>query len=384
VLADRGALAGIVLALSVSFWPLLVLWSTTIGLRLTPAIAWWVCVALLAAAYAGWRRRGPLPRPATPPAERGAGLALAAIVSLVLLTRLLEMRALVAPVWVDAVHHTTIAQLMAAQGALPDYQPPSFLVSQFYYHFGFHADAAALIWLGSADAPRAVLVMGQMLNVGSVLALYGLAAAWARRRWAGVAAVAVAGLLAYMPAYYISWARYTQMAGLLLLAPLCLVTGELLRPGRRPPELHALVGLLLAGLAMVHYRVLAFYLTFWLCYPAIELWRAPRGTAWRQVWRVGAGVALAALVLTAPWIWRFARAVLPWVVGVPGALAAPESYGTDFPADLLQAYWTPHLLVAAGAGAIWAAVRRPTPGSHHPLGGIVVRIGQSLCAGLAQ
>ncbi len=343
-----------------------------------------MCVALLAAAYAGWRRRGPLPRPATPPAERGAGLALAAIVSLVLLTRLLEMRALVAPVWVDAVHHTTIAQLMAAQGALPDYQPPSFLVSQFYYHFGFHADAAALIWLGSADAPRAVLVMGQMLNVGSVLALYGLAAAWARRRWAGVAAVAVAGLLAYMPAYYISWARYTQMAGLLLLAPLCLVTGELLRPGRRPPELHALVGLLLAGLAMVHYRVLAFYLTFWLCYPAIELWRAPRGTAWRQVWRVGAGVALAALVLTAPWIWRFARAVLPWVVGVPGALAAPESYGTDFPADLLQAYWTPHLLVAAGAGAIWAAVRRPTPGSHHPLGGIVVRIGQSLCAGLAQ
>ena len=372
-LSDPGTLAGLILALSVGFWPLLVLWSTTIGLRLTPAVAWWVCAALLVAAVGGWYRRGPLPRPGVPPGERGAGWALAAVVLLVALTRLWEIRDLVAPVWVDAVHHTYIAQLIAAQGSLPHYQPPGFLVSQFYYHFGFHADAAALVWLGDLSAPRAVLILGQALNVGAVLALYGVTSVWGRRRWAGVVAVAIAGLLAYMPAYYVSWSRYTQMVGLLVLAPLCLLTAELMRsPGRRRGML-ATAAALLAGLALVHYRVLAFYVAFWLCYAVWALFVPERSAQQssedarpaptRRRILVGlastAGIlALAALVLILPWIWRFVEAVAPTVVGVPGALAAPDSYNTGFPADLLKVGWTQALLIWAGLGAAWAVIRR--------------------------
>ena len=401
-LRDPGTLAGLVLAFSVGFWPLLVLWCTTIGLRLTPTVVWWVCAALLAAAVGGWYRRGPLPRMQAPPGERGAGWALAAVILLVALTRLWEIRDLVAPVWVDATHHTYIAQLIAAQGGLPTYQPPGFLVSRFYYHFGFHADAAAFIWLGGLSAPRAVLILGQALNVGAVLALYGVAAVWGRRRWAGVAAVAIAGLLAYMPAYYVSWARYTQMAGLLMLAPLCLLSAELMRPAPRDRSVLAIAAVLLAGLVLVHYRVLAFYVTFWLCYAVWALWQpseqrtrrlpapaqAPQRMPLRQAVGALAGaagvLALAALVVTLPWVWRFVRAVAPTVIGVPGALAA-DSSSTSFSTDLLQVGWTPALLIWAGLGArVGGRAPRMAPGLDGALGGALVSAGQSLRAGAAE
>ncbi len=174
-----------------------------------------------------------------------------------------------------------------------------------------------------------------------------------------MAAVAIAGLLAYMPAYYVSWARYTQMTGLLVLAPLCLLTAELMQAERRRPWLLALTALLLAGLALVHYRVLAFYVTFWLCYAVWALWRPqwPAGGCWgagryrRNPGAGGAGRhgALGVALCAGRGAHGDRRA---------RGLGGHDSYNTSFSTDLLKVGWTPALLIWAGLGAVWAAVRR--------------------------
>ena len=86
--------------------------------------------------------------------------------------------------------------------------------------------------LASLDLPWAMLWTGQALNALHALAAAGLAAYLWRRPLAGVVAALVVGLLAIFPAYYVSWGRYTQLTGLLLLPPLMIVWLELLKDSR--------------------------------------------------------------------------------------------------------------------------------------------------------
>jgi hypothetical protein len=92
---------------------------------------------------------------------------------------------------------------------------------------------AAAMQLSSLDLPQAMLVSGQALNVLQVLAAAGLATYLWRRPLAGIVAALVVGLLSIFPAYYVSWGRYTQLTGLLLLPPLMIVWLELLKANDR-------------------------------------------------------------------------------------------------------------------------------------------------------
>ncbi|MBM3190485.1 MAG: hypothetical protein FJZ90_17440, partial [Chloroflexi bacterium] len=358
---EIGVYLALVLALSMAAWPLLLLWTSLLGLSLAGWRAWIVVLALIAAgAYRLWRRPGlslvDWSRTARDPLPE---LALALILLLAWGVRLLQVRELVVPAWVDSVHHTLITQLISERGRVPSTLEPYLPLGDFHYHYGFHALAAVLTWLGGLSSDAAVLLLGQALNALAALPLYALASEWAGRRWAGVGAALVAGALSYMPAYYVSWGRYTQLAGLNLLPLACLLTGWLLGGERRPLGLWAMALLLLGGLMVTHYRVLVFYAAFWVIYAPLYLWRArTRDGVWWDLARVGVALAVGALVLTAPWSARFAARILPRVDTIYGGWAAAGDPDTALPMGLLKVGWTPRLLYLAAAGAVWALLRR--------------------------
>lgn len=357
---DLGLALALVVALSVAVWPVLLLWASLVGLSLARGGVW-VVVAVFGGlgAYRIWKERGRwaarlralLPRDPLPE------IALGAVLMLAIGTRLLQVRELVVPAWVDSVHHTLITQLIMEQGRVPASFEPYISVPDFHYHFGLHANAAAFAWLGGLPAHQAVLLLGQVFNAAAALAAYALASAFTRRRWAGVGAALVVGALSFLPAYFVSWGRYTQLTGLLLLPAACLVTAwQLGAPSSRRGELF-LAGLLLAGMALTHYRVLVFYALFWLCYPALALWRA-RGAkvAWIGLVERGAALGGLALALASPWAARLLLRIVPRVDVLYGGWDASAGYNA-FPSFLLDVGWMRQLLYAAAVGAAWALLR---------------------------
>ena len=380
---DAGVYVALVMALSLSIWPLALLWSTVLGIRWGNRGAWVVtALFLLAGLYWGYRAHH---RRREVRAQRGSrrpgglfpslawdplpDLALVTVVLAALATRLLEVRELVVPAWVDSVHHTLITQLISEQGMVPSSYQPYMPAGVFFYHYGFHANAAMLTWLSGLAPYQAVLLLGQILNAGAVLGVYALAAGLTRRRWAGVGAAVVAGALSNMPAYYVSWGRYTQLTGLFLLPLVCVVTMWLLEARATERALWIVGAILVAGLEVIHYRVLVFYALFWLSYWPLLGWRRLRGRGPRQVavarWGVemmrSARTALIlaglALLLTLPWAGRLLLRVVPNVGTVYGGWAASEGYNA-FPVELIRSGWTRPLLCVAGAGAVWGLLRR--------------------------
>jgi hypothetical protein len=368
---DAMLCAAWLLALGLAFWPLLLLWTTALGLPLTAPGAWGVLLALAVLSAAGWlrgARHGSRLRVAP---LGGSEAALLAVLAVAIVVRLVQARAQIVPLWVDGVHHTMVTQLIVEQGVVPRTGEPYISIAGFHYHFGFHAVAAALSWLAGLAPYRAVLGLGQLLSGLAGLPLYALTtrALAGRRtrpslraRWAGVIAAAVPSFLTYMPAYYISWARYTQLAGLVILPVLLATTLDLLEgPRRLRPWVSAL--LLVAGLALTHYRVLVFYMVFWLVYGLSKLIdsaarRAPLAETLRPCLLRGLALATGALLLIAPWIVRMVTAVLLPFGTIYGQWAAPAGADTSVPLGLLRVEGTLWVLAAAGLGWAWALARR--------------------------
>jgi hypothetical protein len=166
-------------------------------------------------------------------------------------------------------------------------------------------------------------------------------------------AALVVGLVSLMPAYYLSRGRYTQLAGLLMLPGLAVAWGQgLARPGR---GWWAAAALTLAGLSLVHFRVLVFGLALLgalsLVWAAAHPWAEVRP---RFVAALAASAAAGAL--TAPWLaLLLSRALLPAVAD--SGLAGGGSYNA-LNEGLL---WVEpnRLLVALGlAGALVGLARR--------------------------
>lgn len=344
---DRGALA---VTASITLWPLALLWTTALGLRWTAGAFAAVVLALAAGLAAGplrraWRRRkhATSPRvPAVPDHPNGGAvrravpspesLAAIAILGLAVVLRVWQARQLVAPAWVDGLHHALVTRLIADAGAVPAGYRPFLAVDGFYYHFGFHALAAAAGWLADAPAQRAVLWTGQALSAAAALTTYAAARRLVRRPAAALAALAVPASLYWFPAYFVSWARYTQLAGLVALPGVWMlvadavhgaatptVRGEVEPAGERrlerrrrawarrfdpaaQPALVALAAACCAGLVVVHYRVSAFFGVGVAAAVVVVLAGRAPGTRGRLArLAMVAGVAFA---LVAPWLVR--------------------------------------------------------------------------------
>jgi hypothetical protein len=308
---EKLGLAG---SLSVAIYPVLFLWSNLIGLHLGALYAW--LPPIFSLAFLAWKNRAVIRHPrlvlqpkTSPgasnqptrsrlgPSEILPGITLLAVLGLVFGVRFWVIRDLELPMWGDSYQHTMIAQLLVDHGGLFSSWQPYADLNSFTYHFGFHTLAAVFHWVSGLSLAQSVLWTGQILNGLAVLALYPLATRIGKNRWAGVAAVLVAGLLAPMPMFYTNWGRYTQLAGQVILISVIYLTWRLIEEEKIDWRLTALIWIAFGGLALAHYRVLIFGVIFVVALFLFYAWRTP---IWRLVQRIfWAGFGAAVLYL--PW-----------------------------------------------------------------------------------
>lgn len=333
--------------LSVAVVPLAALWWSALGGRWTrPGLATALggC-ALVTAAYGRqlWQRRR---------AGGGGERVLAAVAVVLVVATAVAVRAgqavdLAALPWVDGLHHTMIVQLFIDHGAVPADYRPYLDGGIFYYHFGFHAAAAVVAVVADAPARLAALWLGQALNASAGLVLWRLARRLGVPAPASVWAAAVPTGLFFFPAYFLSWGRETQLAGL-VVAPVAIallldvVQPEVVAPaGRQDPAAGAVRGwravggsivlaaAAAAGLVLVHYRVTVFFVLAGLVVAGGLVVSAVDAVRRRPARDAAARLAVAAavaLILVLPWLVRhfgpgvaqLQRASRSWIVGPAG------------------------------------------------------------------
>jgi hypothetical protein len=347
---DAGAWWGAAPALGASLWPLVWLWLSLAGVRFSGPLLWGMLAAVWASSALLWLRA----RRAEPRAAAGAvgrrsvrlsHVLLLLLLVAALLVRLLAVRGLVFPPWVDSSRHGLITAVMAANGSAPNGYEPYLPVARFPYHYGFHAIAASLLLMTGRPLPDLLLVLGQLLNALIPLTVY--AAGWfvTRRRDVGLLAAFLVALPFFFPAYYATWGRMTQLGAMLVLPVLLGLTW---RAARSWARVWPLVGLLAAGVFMLHFRVFVFYVPFGLLAGALALSR-------RRPWPLLTAGGLA-LLLVAP------RAAQLLAVTDPGRAVQASIPGyNDFPTGYITAGWERGFLLVAVAAvgiALVAALNR--------------------------
>ena len=273
--------------------------------------------------------------------------------------RLFQARGLSLPPWVDSQHHYLIIRAILETGGLPETLSP-YLPMPFYYHYGFHASAALFTALSRLPLGRAMLIFGQVLNAGISLSVYALGKTlW--RDWRPAAAGALlVSFATRMPAYYLSWGRYTLTAGLVLLPLAMALALRLLRRSHTRSETLTL-GLLITGLLLTHYFA-AFVLALFLALLALVYLAAHWDKPLTALLRF-APVAIAAslgLLLSGPWLLRVAeyspastRVSLAWPGGTAELL---DSDRWNYLWSLLSPASNHWLLLPAGLGLILGLV----------------------------
>ncbi len=290
-----------------------------------------------------------------------------------LLVRFLHIRNLVVPSWIDSVHHTLITQLIVEKGGVPQSYEPLLPIEGFIYHFGFHSLVAVFHWLTGLEIPRAMLVVGQVINGLMVLSTYLLVKCLTGRRLAGLFGSLIVGLVSIMPAYYVSWGRYTQLTGLVLLPPAIVFTMRsieaktALRQGSgQNPNLPiyqstnlpiVLAAVSVAGLVLTHYRVLIFYGGFVLAYLLYETFaHRDKSSKFLKYWGRAAIVCLSVVLLTLPWLVNLARALLP-LRTLTSRMQGTPSYNA-FPYDLIVLRHNRELIILSICGFLLGLFKR--------------------------
>ncbi len=341
------------LGLSISVVALLYQWATAFGLVLTaPVLQLLAALLALGSVWYAWQDLG-----AAPPgrlSQLPVLLALLAVFTLTLWTRFEQIRDLVLPPWVDSVHHALMVQVAAERGQVPYTLQPYLPVENLPYHWGYHVFTAAVMQISGSALPQVMLWEGQILNALHVLTCAALANYLWRRPLAGVVAGIVIGLISIMPAYYVSWGRYTQLTGLLLLPALAIVWHAGLRaPSRRWVLLAAL---LFAGLSTIHFRVLIFTLALIAVMSAswamVQGWAALRSRLLPACLSAGS-----ALVLAGPWLLMLTLRRLQPVIARPQELIGGGSYNA-LSEELLWAGQNRMLVALALAAAVWVVWQR--------------------------
>jgi hypothetical protein len=293
--------------LSVAFWPLLLFYLTLVGLGIAPFLLWIVLLAAaIYVAYYFWAQRRQ-PAQATSSEAIGrerllVGLTLGGLVLMSLAFRLGDIQGLTVPMFGDSLHHTMVTDLILRSGRVPANYLPYVPTGTFTYHFGFHTLAAVFGQLTGSGAPYAVLLVGQVLNVLALPVAYALNRRLFASRAAGLGAALLTGFVSIMPAYYVNWGRYTQLAGHILLLGALIFTVRLMSSEWKRSDF-ALAAICVAGLVVVHYRILIFFGLFGLALGAWQLltgWRDLRGLL--VVWGRGIAAVLVGLAATLPWL----------------------------------------------------------------------------------
>ncbi len=284
--------------------------------------------------------------------------------SLTLFLRFYQARELLLPNWVDSQHHYLIVRVILENGGLPDNLSP-YLEGPFYYHFGFHAVTALFTAISSMEIGDAMLLLGQVLNAAVSLSIYALGKTlWRDWRPAAIAALLVS-FVTRMPAYYLSWGRYTLLTGLVLLPLAMSFAITMLRKPR--PWRHTLsLAVLTSGLLLSHYFAASLLAIFLILLTIAHM--LPRMKNWAKAAAALLPIFLGAvlgLLLALPWLLR----VLQFYPGQPKVSAAlPESLDGLINGDIgyiwqllgpTSNHW---LLLVAGIGVILGVIHKKNLG----------------------
>ncbi|MEJ2707556.1 MAG: hypothetical protein P8074_08085 [Anaerolineales bacterium] len=367
---DSGERMALSVGLSLAAIPVLMTWTTFLGLRWN-RVAVWATGLALAGVYLWLNRQTWLNRlrnlasgePLSAPAGNPSRLmiALAAIFLLALFVRLAMVRDQSAPLWVDPVHHAMITRLIVEQGAFPDSYAPYLNIETSKYHAGFHSIVAVFHWLSGLEISQAMLILGQVLNALSVFAVYLFTTTFVKNKTAGIVAAGIAGLFTPMPAYYTSWGRYTQLASLLILpAAAALILLLVARRARLNGGILALASLAAGGLFLTHYRVVAFLALLLLAYLVGEMVRSLRSHSLardmrREISRIGLTGGLA-IAFTLPWWPATLNTLL--IPKLSWGQGATVSFFSDFSWSYLDTGLGMYTLALAGIGLAWGILQR--------------------------
>jgi len=289
------------------------------------------------------------------------------IFCLALFIRLLMARNLVAPPWVDSVHHALITDLILEVGAYPSTYAPYLDLTTTSYHSGFHANLAFFTWLSALPLPAAMLVFGQILNALAVYSAYTFTYAFYPNRLAGIVAATLVAFYSPMPAYYTSWGRYTQLCGLLILPTILYLFNRRLplRASLRSGQFLAtllLVSLLISGLVIIHYRV-SYFCALFLGLSALENTFHPSNDPktirfLRLIITIGL-IGFLTLLLSAPWL---PEALVSLLLPKFNSWTNPPSTIESIPLGLLTPALGKILLALAAFGLILEFLRRSWSG----------------------
>ncbi len=241
------------------------------------------------------------------------------VLGLICAMRLYQARALILPAWVDSVHHTLIVQKFLDFRGLPPTLAPE-LDIVFDYHYGFHAAAALFAAAAKASPAGAVLWFGQIVNALIALSAYRLSKAFFADWRKAAAAALLVGFAFQMPAYYVSWGRYTLAAGLVLLGPAMAAALEVSRPKAGGFGWGRLL-VLTSGILLAHYLAAVLLALFLLLLGGGRLAQAIQAgvRARRAGQKAGEGlspVLLGQVVLLASAVLLGVMLVLPRIWGV--------------------------------------------------------------------
>jgi hypothetical protein len=375
---------------SLAIYPVLLLWTDLIGVHLGALYAWLPAAA--GTLIILWRNRSTLSRirPKSVKIDEEISrrnslteyannfeawlpdVLFLVLLILIIAVRFWHIRNLDAPMWGDSYQHTMIAQLFVDNAGLFTNWEPYVPYYSLTVHFGFPVTAALISWLTSMPILKATLITGQILNVMAVVTLVPLAARFgAKNRWTGIGVLLVAGLLSLMPAFYVNWGRYAQLAGLVILPVALWALWDL---GGSPQETGdkrtlsnqliaiLLTGTLIAGMALSYYRMV-FYLVFftiaWSLVWGVIKWKK-RVDLWVKAVFTLVGIAAASLTFILPWVLRVSGSNLAGVVAAGISIGSTlEWVLADFQVWREITTYVPTFLLIAGTFAlVWAAIRR--------------------------
>ena len=270
---------------------------------------------------------------------------------LILATRLLAIRDLAFPAWVDSSRHALMTAVMADSGQfLRNYQP--YLdASQSLYHYGYHTLSASLLLLNGGTLPDILLITGQLINALIPLSIYAAAHMITQRRSVAYVAAFLVALPFFFPGYYVSWGRLTQLTAMLLMPLLVALTWRVSN-GEKPSAnsqftIHNsqliifFLSLFASATFLIHFRVFLIYLPFALLIYIIYLRKTP--------WQLPLAGALTAL-LVAPRAWELLR------IGRNTTIANNTPGYNSFPSGYITTGWERQLLIVTIAALVFAFI----------------------------
>ncbi|MBX7253656.1 MAG: hypothetical protein K1X50_16870, partial [Candidatus Promineofilum sp.] len=250
--------------------------------------------------------------------------------------RFVAVRDLAFPPWVDSSRHALITAVMASTGRAPDGYAPYLPVETFPYHFGFHTLSAGLALLTGWALPGLLLTLGQLLNGLLPLSVYAAGRLATGRRAVGLLAAFLVALPFFFPGYYVTWGRLTQLAAMVIMPVLLALTWRLGRGGAR---FWPLVGVLAAGLFLIHFRVFLFYVPFAALALVVQVVGRRAGPL------LGAGAM--ALLLVLPRLVRLLAETDPLAT-----FGQSQPGYNDFPSGYVTTGWERLYLALAAAAAL--------------------------------